>query len=429
MAPPITIFPTSERFIDIARETVAGTTAATVGSTMPVAQFRPSDKPMWLPNTAWYGDMGDIHGIAQGPMIGGFDVSGPYFGDMAGHILYNLLGDYTALGTAAAPSGTTSTPLSAGATAITVASGGASFTNGMQLWIQDAGTPAANEIVTVTSGSTATNIPLLASTPIRFAHLTATPFTNTTGPYTHVFALLNSNTSVGNGAGQPVTHTFTDRTGIPATNLAAQYSYSCFTELTLTGNAEQLLAFEAKAISNVRTIAAAPLSTPAISAVTPYPSWRSTVKMSPIGGGALAQVNNIPEWVITVTRQVQPKFTNQNSQNPYVIARGRQGATGKLTYVAIDETPVLELLANTQPQVQITASNGLAGTSLVSLQADIGLAALENADLADGDDLFGYDAGWTAVHSGATFNSITMTGASGMAGCIKFTLQNNVAVY
>jgi hypothetical protein len=429
MPPPTTIFPTSERFVDIARETTAGTIPATPGSTMPVAQFRPSDKPMWLPNTAWYGDMGDIHGIAQGPMIGGFDVSGPYFGDMAGHILYNLLGDLTSVGTAASPAGTTSTPLSVGATAITVASGGASFTTGMQLWIQDAGTPAANEIVTVAAGSTATNIPLNAATPIRFAHLTATPFTNTTGPYTHVFSLLNSNTSIGNGAGQPVTHTFTDRTGIPATNLAAQYSYSCFTELTLTGNAEQLLAFEAKAISNVRTIAAAPLSTPAISPVTPYPSWRSTVKMSPIGGGALAQVNNIPEWAITVTRQVQPKFTNQNSQNPYVIARGRQGATGKFTYVAIDETPVLELLANTQPQVQILASNGLAGTSLVSLQADIGLAALENADLADGDDLFGYDAGWTAVHSNATFNAVTMTGATGMAGCIKFTLQNNIPIY
>jgi hypothetical protein len=430
MPPPITIFPTSERFVDIARETTAaGTIPASPGSTVPVTQFKPSDKPMWLPNTAWYGDMGDIHGIIQGPMIGGFDISGPYFGDMVGHVLYNLLGDYTALGTAASPAGTVNAPITAGATTLSVASGGASFTAGMFLWIQDAGTPVLNEVVKVLS-STATVITLDPTTPCRFAHLTATPFTNTTAPYTHVFSLLNSNTSIGNGAGQPVTHTFTDRTGIPATNFAAQYGYSCFHEFTLTGNAEQLLTWEAKAISNVRAIAASPLSAPAASAVTPYPSWRSTTKLTPVGGGALALVNDVAEWAITITRQVKPYFTNQGSQSPYVIARGRQGATGKLTISpAIDESSILYLLANTQPQIQIAASNGLAGASLVSAQADIGLAAYESADIADGDELFGYDVGWTAVHSGATFNTITMTGATGMAGCIKFTLQNAIPTY
>src|SRR6185503_20024031 len=261
MPPPITIFPTSERFVDVAREaTAAGTIPSSPGSTLPVTQFKPSDKPMWLPNTAWYGDMGDIHGIQQGPLIGGFDISGPFFGDMVGHVLYNILGDYTVSGTLASPASTVSAPITAGATTLTVASGGASFTAGMNLWIEDGGTPALNEVVTVAS-STATTITLTAGN--RFAHLTATPFSNTTAPYTHVFSLLNSNTSIGNGAGQPVTHTFTDRTGIPATDFAAQYGYSCFTEFTFTGNAEQLLTWEAKAISSVRAIAASPLSTPA----------------------------------------------------------------------------------------------------------------------------------------------------------------------
>jgi len=428
MPPPITIFPTSERFVDIAREaTAAGTIPSSPGSTIPVSTFKPSDKPMWLPNTAWYGDMGDIHGIIQGPLIGGFDIGGPFFGDMVGHVLYNILGDYTVSGTLASPASTVSAPIAAGATTLTVASGGASFTAGMNLWIEDGGTPALNEVVTVAS-STATTITL--STPTRFAHMTSTPFTNTTAPYTHVFSLLNSNTSIGNGAGQPVTHTITDRTGIPATDFAAQYGYSCFTEFTFTGNAEQLLTWEAKAISNVRAIAASPLSTPAASTVQPYPSWRSTTKLTPVGGGSLTQVNDVAEWAFTITRQVKPYFTNQGSQSPYVIARGRQGATGKLTISpAIDESSILYLLANTQPQIQIAASNGLAGSNLVSAQADIALAAYETADLADGDELFGYDVAWTAVHTGATFNAVTMTGATGMAGCIKITLQNAIASY
>ena len=430
MPPPINIYTTSERFVDIAREATGsqGTAPGSPGSTIPVSTFKPSDKPMWLRNEAWYGVMGDVYGSLQGPLIGGFDIGGPFRADMVGHVLYNILGDYTATGTAASPSGTTNAITAAGASNLSVASGGASFTQGMALWLQDAGTPAANEVVIVANGATATNIPL--STPTRFAHATALPFTNTTAPYTHVFSLLNTNTSVGNGGGQPVTHTITDRTGIPATDFAAQYTYSCFTEITLTGNAEQLLAWEAKAISNVRAIAATPLSTPAASAVQPYPSWRSTTKLTPVGGGSLTQINDVAEWAVTVTRQVKPYFTNQNSQAPYVIARGRQGATGKFTISpAIDESSVLYLLANTQPQVQIAGSNGLAGTNLVSLQADIGLAAYENADLADGDELFGYDVGWVGVHSGATFNTITMTGASGGQGCIKFTLQNGIASY
>ncbi len=427
MPPPITLFPTSERFVNVGREVIGAQGTAVLGTTLPVTAFKPSDKPMWLRNEAWYGDMGGLHSIIQGPLIGGFDVSGPYFGDLVGHILYNIMGDYTSSGTTASPASAASAPIAAGATTITVASGGASFTAGMNLWIQDASTPALNEVVTVLS-STGTVITL--STATRFAHATAVPFTNTTAPYTHVFALLNSNTSVGNGAGQPVTHTFTDRTGIPATNFAAQYTYSCFNEFHLTGNAEKLLEFEAKAISNVRAVAASPLTVPAASAVAPYASWRSTTKLTPPGGGALAQVNDIAEWAITITRVIKPYFTNQGSQNPYVIARGRQDATGKLmVHPAIDESSILYLLANTQPQIQIAASNGLAGSSLVSAQADVGLAAYQVADINDSDALFGYDVDFDAVHTGAALNGVTMTGATGMAGCIKLTLQNATPSY
>lgn len=434
MPVPTTLFPGVERFVDIAREVTPGTIPASPGSTLPLATFNPSDKPMWLKNQAWYGDMAATHGVQQGPLIGGFDAGGPYFGDMVGHAVYNMLGDYTVSGTAASPASTCSAPIAAGATTITVASGGASFTAGMNLWIEDGGTPALNEVVTVAS-STATVITLVSGT--RFAHLTATPFTNTTGgPFTHVFALLNTNTNpgTGNGAGQPPTHCWTDRTGIPATGLAAQYSYSVFNELTFTGSAEAFVMWEGKAICNVRTIAGTPLSTPAISAVQPIPSWRSTVKLTPVGGGALAQVNDIGTWAFTLTRDgLKPIFTNQGSQSPYVIPRGKLSSTGKLDFTpAISEEPLLQLLANGQPQIQMVCSNGLTGVNLVSLQIDVGLGAYENADLQDGDELFGWSVPFEAVAppvGSTSFNGVTMAGASGGSGPLKITLQNAVASY
>lgn len=434
MAPPTSLFPQPERFVDVVKEATPGTIPASPGTTFPMMTFNPSDKPEWLENTAWYGDMAASHGLVQGPLIGGFDAGGLYMGDMIGHAIYNILGDYTATGTAASPAAVTSAPVAAGATTLTVASGGASFTAGMALWLEDAGTPALNEVVTVAS-STATTITLSGAT--RFPHLTATPFTNTTAPYTHIFALLNSNTNPGvsgNGAGQPVTHTWTDRTGIPATGLAAQYSYSVFTELQFTGEADKWLMWEGKAISNVRTIAGTPLSTPVISGVTPIPSWRSTVKLTPAGGGALAQVNDIGTWMVSLTRDgLKPIFTNQGSQNPYVIPRGKLAGSGNFDFTpAISEEPLVQMLANGQPQAQIFVTNGLTGVNLVTLQIDIAQSAYETADLQAGDDLFGWKVPFKAISpqvGSTSFNSVTMAGASGGSGPVKISLQNAVSSY
>jgi|SRR6516162_7467018 len=69
-----------------------------------------------------------------------------------------------------APTGTASAGLAAGGTAITVASGGASFTSGMLLLI-DTGT--ASEVVTATATGSATSIPVTAA--VR-AHLSGFTF-------------------------------------------------------------------------------------------------------------------------------------------------------------------------------------------------------------------------------------------------------------
>lgn len=88
--------------------------------------------------------------------------------------------------TAVAPTGTSTAPLSVGGTAITVASGGASFTTGMLL-LYDTGTSA--EVLTVTATGSATSIPV---TPAIKAHLTAATFGQ----------LLNSPTLSGVGENQ-----------------------------------------------------------------------------------------------------------------------------------------------------------------------------------------------------------------------------------
>src|SRR6516165_12475067 len=69
-----------------------------------------------------------------------------------------------------APTGTASAPLAAGGTAITVASGGASFTGGMVLAYD---TGLATEILTVTATGSATSIPVSAAAK---SHLTGVTF-------------------------------------------------------------------------------------------------------------------------------------------------------------------------------------------------------------------------------------------------------------
>jgi hypothetical protein len=70
-----------------------------------------------------------------------------------------------------APTGSATAGLSAGGTAITVASGGASFTSGMTL-LYDSGNTAA-ELLTVTATGSATSIPVTAAAR---AHLSGAAF-------------------------------------------------------------------------------------------------------------------------------------------------------------------------------------------------------------------------------------------------------------
>lgn len=439
--PPITLFPVAEREVFIVQEALgsAGTIPSTGWTPFPVSTFKPSDKPAWLDDSAVRSVMGDKYARQIGPLIGGLDIGGPFYFDTIPALIYNVLGDYTSAGTNAAPATTLNGGVAAGATSIVVTSA-TSITANMYLTLDTNTGPFNAEVVQVANSYVSgTTIPLTTGWPTRFAHATAAAVNAATAPYTHIFALLNTSTSVGNGAGQPITHALTDRTGIPATGLAAQYGYCCVQELTLTGNAEKFLEWSGKVVCLARSVPGSAFSIAQLTGSLAQPSWRSTVKIG--SAGSLLQRSEIAEWMITISRKIKPLFTNQGANAPYVIPRGVQGATGKLTVMpAIDESYLVATLANTEPQTQYFLSNGLSGASLLSMQADILQTAYNTADLSDGEELFGYDVPFDAIHTGAAgISTIYMGGNSwwntGTAptglpgGNVKITMQNAVPSY
>ena len=430
--PPPTIFGVVEEAeLYVVREAVPGTIPASAGSPDPFTAFTPSDTPMLFEDESFQGSMGDFYASYTGPLISGWSKGGHIFGDLFGNDLYNILGDLAETGTAAAPAGTTNAAVAAGATALPVASGGASFTAGMYVWIEDAGTPALNEVVKVGSGSTGTSVVLATGT--RFAHQSATPFTNTTAPYTHIFAVLNGSVGAWNGPAQPPTHCYTHLTGLPATTFARQYPYSCVSELTITANSEKLLDYTSKGVCLSSAPAGSPVTPANTSTVLAIPSWETTLGINGAASGG-TKVPDFDEFTVTIGRHLKAQNTLQGSQAPYIIGRGKVAVSGKSSFMpAISEAPLLALLAGTQPQLEMLTTNGLSGASLVSLQVDIALAAYQKADIKSGDVFFGYDVPWKAPHNAVTAltgpPAGTVTGASGGKSAIKVTLINAVPSY
>lgn len=227
------------------------------------------------------------------------------------------------------------------------------------------------------------------------------------GPYTHTFALKND------GDGQPVTHTLVDGSGIAATGKARRYAASCFSDVKITGDAQKLLAWEGKFTSYVSDIpASAP--TASVSSVPAQAAWNSVVNI------AGSEVDDIATWEVDIQRVVDPYWTASGAQNPYVLARGDLTVSGTLTFSpAIDESPLLAMLGNTQPELQIVAT-GPAGTSLTLHCQN---AAYDTSKIDSGSSMFGYAVTFKGVAN------TTDVGASSGYGPIVATLTNSVTTY
>lgn len=400
-------FASAKQFVGVAREATQGTPVAMV-ATIPVDKFEPEDKPVWLDDKAIRGSMVESYGRQQGVIKADFSMSGPVFGDTLGWLLSNILGDNVYSGGTNAGSSTTTTgALTAGTSTVVPLTSATGITAGTVLTLDTAGSA---ENVTVASVS-ALNATLTA--PVAKNHASGVTVQPVTAPFNSAFATYNG------AQGQPASHTFTHFQGPTATTGARQYPGCCLSELTLKWNAEsQLFTYDAKGNCWPSVPAgAAPTSAP--STVTPMPSWRGLLGIGgPASGGTL--LKNITDGEIAIKRVLEPVYTTQNAQTPYVIQRGAVGVSGKLNFVAADESPYLAMINNTQPQLQLIVGNGVTGAGQIGVQVDCQLAAYSAAK---------YNSGKAAVMYDVTFDAIANTtnaGASGGYSPTKVTLTNAV---
>lgn len=439
------VFPSSKTWLGLTRELTAGAGQlpgyapgiAGMASTIPLdkGSFEPEDMPHFLMDESIRGSMAKNFAVILGPEDASFSYGGPFFGDMEGFFLDNLFGDMSSTYSGAfAGTATSVAAVAVGGTQVTVSSG-ATFTSG---GFAQFGTTSTAEVVALSnvSGSVLT----FAQTPLRYAQGSGVTVyaigSAPTAPFAHSFNILNSAQGYGGAYGaQPPTHCFTDYlgpmtgagTGDPANTFGARlYPGACVAQLDLTGNSEQLLEAKVSGTSWI-SFPAGTAPTNVISAVVPIANWRSTVQTGlPGSATTLGSVLTVGEWQVSIKRELQVYFTDQGSQNPYVIARGPLDATGTLNYTAPgDETPLDQMLLNVQPAVTIAINNGFAGTSTSFIGLNIGMhqAAFIKAKPVRSGVLVGYDTEW-----GAVANS-TNAGGSGGEGPCTVTLTNGVATY
>ncbi|MFI1165654.1 phage tail tube protein [Streptomyces sp. NPDC020801] len=409
--PTPTTYAPAKQFVGIATEAVQGTAVA-MTSTVLVDQMKPKDNPQFLDDKSWRGSMAtDSFAKIAGVKTAEVELGGPAYGDGLGYFLRNILGDLTYTGTSTGTGSTTlAAAASAGATSISCVG---TIPNGTIVQI---GTGATAEVFTTgtPTGSGPYTIPLTTPTSgLVYAHASAQAVQPVTGPYTQAHALLNS------GSGQPVTHTITHFLGPTATSGARQYPGACFSELSMKWNAEsELLTWSGKATTWPSVaLGSAPVAAP--STVLPVASWRMLLGIGGPATGATL-INTVTDGELTIKREVNPYFTVTGTQNPYIIQRGGLSVEGKLNFVAADESPLLYMLNNTQPQLQIVLDNGLTSTNKITFQIDCQTAAFTSMDPEGTKSAVEYGGSFTAILN------TTNSGGSGGYSPIKVSVTNNV---
>ena len=408
-ATPTTFAPTKQ-FAGIALETTGQGTVTPMTSTVLVDSIKAKDNQTFLDDKSWRGSMAtDSFAKILGTKTADIELSGPAYGDSIGFFMRNILGDVAWTGTSTGTGGTTLAVAGAvGASSIQTAATIPAATT-VQI-----GTGATAEcfITGTPTGSGPYVIPLTTPTGgLVFQHAISQPVQPVTGPYSQAHSLLNS------GGGQPITHSLTHFLGPTATTGARIYPGLCISELGLKWNAEsELLTWSGKGTSWASVPAGAtPTSNP--STVLPIASWRMAIGVSgPASGGTL--IATVSDGELTIKRDLEPKFTTTGSQNPYIIQRGGVSVEGKLTFIAADESPLLWMLNNTQPSLQLLIDNGLTGVNKVTFQIDLGIAAMTDSE-ADGTK--------SAVEYSNSFNAVlntTNAGGSGGYSPIKVTMTN-----
>lgn len=408
-------FPSVRQFAGVALEVAQGT-AVPMTYTLLVEDLQPEDKPKWLDDKAWRGAMGSLFGRYAGPLINDFTMKGPVFGDGIGFLLSNILGDLVPVGTASTPSTTLSAIANAGASTLSAV---ASIPAASVILI---GTGATAEIRTTgtPSGAGPYTIPFAAGQlPLQYTHASAQAVVVQIAPFTNAWSVLNTLATTNYPQGQPPTHTITHYQGPAAGGVPRVFPGSCLSKLSLAWSAEsELLMFDAAA-SSWPSVLDSQVRTPAGTSVAPQPSWKGTLGIGgPATGGT--QVLTVESGSVDIDRALEPIFTEQNSQNPYIIQRGELGVGGKLEFVAANESPVIAMINNSQPQLQFVLTNGLSGANLISIQFDVQAAAYRTAKIDGGKKAIRYSVEWDGI-----FNT-TNAGGSGGYSPVKVTIGSAV---
>lgn len=409
------VYPVTRRFISLGKEAVPGTIVAPT-FTFPMTKFTPKDNITYLEDKAWRNAMAELYNLIEGVEIADIDMEGPFFGDGIGYNLANILGDYwqSVNGTPATAT-TLAAPYTAGGSTISVTSA-TGITMGTTIAVGALGT-TAEEVRTVTNVVSTTvtlNAPMYQN---HASTVAVTPYSAVV-TYVHNFSLLSGGTGMGGTLqAQPPTYTFADYTGVTASTGARNYAYTCLSEMAFTGTANALLMWDAKGTAFASAISGT-TPTASVSAVKPEAAWDTTISI------AGTQVNTIEEWKVTLTRKLDPKFTNSGQQSPFAIPRGELGAMLSLNFdPAIDESPFLLYLNNTQPTLSITSQNTLSGTAFVSITFTMQVAAFDTGEIEDSKTVFGYNESVKCVAN------TTNAGPSGGYSPLVVTLTNSVVNY
>jgi hypothetical protein len=403
-----TVFPESREWVGIARELVTGTVVAPA-IVVPVEKAEPDEKPTFLDDKSLRGFMAEEYGLIQGTEFSDFNFHGPVYMDSIGHVLLNIFGDYSATGSTPTSATTFTAPLAVGAVTGTLTSAvGYSIGSVVQI---GSGITAEVVVLTGLAGSVAT----WANNPCRFAHAATPAAAIVSAPFTHTFSLLNS------GNGQPVTHTVSFFQGISGAFGSRQYGSWCASEAAFTLDAEKLFTHATKGMSFLSTPTTGSALTQTLTSDAAQPVWLAKVGIGgPASGGT--QINDVVAADVTISRQLKAYWTLSGQQTPYVIGRNGLAIAGKFTELAQNETPMLNMLNNIQPQLQIVLSNGLSGANLLSATFNCQIAAYDTAKLM-GNDEIEYEVSFKGIAN--------TTNAGGSAGYSpgSVVLQNPIPTY
>jgi hypothetical protein len=404
-----TVNPVALEWLGIGPERNAYGTIAAPTATLPVEKIEPDDKLNLLYDNTIRGIMASAFSATGGTEEANVGFGGPVYLDTIGHVLLNLLGDYSTTGSTPTNSTTFTGALAAGATSGTLTSP----TGYTAASIAQIGTGATAEVVQFTglAGSVAT----WAGNPLRFAHPSTPAVATVVAPFSHTFSLLNS----GNN-GQPQTHTLTHYNGLTGANKAAQYAYWCASQCAFNMDPEKLFTHETKGCSYTQQAAASPV-TNAFSSVPVYANWQFAVGIQgPASGGTL--VNDLSALSLTIDREVKPYFTASGQQLPYAIGRNGIKVTGKYTEVAQSSTPMSLYLNNTQPQLQLKATNGLSGANLLAITFNMQVNAIETVKFTN-NTVIEYETSFMAL------SNATNAGGSGGQSPVSILIQNAIPTY